>query len=54
MPTIPVYLPDKIYWKVCMEAEKMGESPGKFIGLIVKSYIEFLEKEGKKDAEKKV
>ena len=47
MPIITVYLDDRTYWKVTMEAEKMGWKPGKFVSEIVKSYIRYLEeKEG--------
>lgn len=44
MPTINVYLKDRIYWKVSMEADKMGMTPGKFIGMLVENYFDYIEK----------
>jgi len=43
MPTIPVYLDDATYFKVVMEAEKVGWKAGKFVAEVVRTYIRALE-----------
>jgi hypothetical protein len=43
MPTIPVYLKDRVYWKLTLEAEKSGMTLGKFISTLCENYVKFLE-----------
>ena len=43
MPTIPVYLDERTYFRVVTEAEKVGWKAGKFVAEVVKTYIRALE-----------
>ncbi|MBW2672765.1 MAG: hypothetical protein JRD89_14445 [Deltaproteobacteria bacterium] len=54
MPTIPVYLRDRTYWKVCVEAEKLQVGAGKFVSMLVENYIAFLEKKEAENGKKAV
>ena len=47
MPTIPVYLPDWLYWKICIEADKLGVGAGKFLRTLAEDYIKYLEENRK-------
>ena len=54
MPTIPVYLKDRVYWKVTLEAEKLGMKPGKFVSEVIENYVKFLEEKEVEDARKEI
>ncbi len=43
MPTVGVYLPERLYWKVSMLASKEDIPIGKCVQLIVESYFKVLE-----------
>ena len=54
MPTVPVYLDDATYFKVVMEAEKIGWKAGKFISEVVKTYIRAQEERRETDAREEI
>jgi len=54
MPTINVYLKDRIYWQVCMEADRLNVGPGKFVSMLVEDYFNYLEKKRRENGEKEV
>ena len=54
IPTVPVYLKEKTYWKLVMEAEKLQVKVGKFVSMIADEYVKYLESRGDANAEKKV
>ena len=54
MPTIPVYLKDKTYWKLVMEAERLQVGVGKLLSMVADEYVKYLEDRGDTNAEKKV
>ena len=43
MPTIPLYLKERIYWRIAYEAEKNGMTTGKFIATILEDYVNYLD-----------
>jgi len=45
MPSLPVYLDERTYWKVSGIANKENITINKAIQLIVKAYFEVLEKQ---------
>jgi len=54
MPTIPVYINDKTYWILANEASKLDVGIGKFCGMILQNYAEFVERRRMENEEKKV
>ena len=44
MPTIPVYVKDKVYWVLASEASKFDVGIGKFCSMILENYAEFVKK----------
>ncbi|MHC1623139.1 MAG: hypothetical protein ACXQTR_00940 [Candidatus Methanospirareceae archaeon] len=45
MPSIPVYLDERTYWKVSQIANRENITIAKAVQLIVKAYFEVLEKQ---------
>jgi len=44
MPTIPIYLKDRVYFRLAMEADKMQVGIGKLCSMILENYVNYLEK----------
>ena len=42
MPTIPVYLKERVYWAICAEADKLGVGAGKFLSMLAEDYINYI------------
>jgi len=43
MPVIPLYLKERIYWRIAYEADKAGMTTGKFIATILEDYVNYLD-----------
>ena len=54
MPTIPVYIKDRVYFKLAIEAERLQVGIGKLCSMILENYVDYLEKRGSIYVEEKV
>jgi len=54
MPIVNIYLKERTYLRLQVEAEKYQVTVTKFISMLCDNYVEFLEKEGGKVGEKKI
>jgi len=54
MPTLPVYVPEKVYWILAREASRLDMTIGKLCTEILKNYAKYLEERREGNAEKEV
>ena len=54
MPPVTAYLRNEVYFRLLREADKLGLSIGKLVGMICEEYCKYLEHKEVKNARKEI